>query len=84
MNLFEALRLRGDWEEIVAYRKAYDLPHYNGTIDNLYYFIDHGDKKNRFRKNFEEAMQIAKTIVEYYENEKTNLSGVSGETVEAV
>jgi len=84
MNIFEIMRLRSDWEEIVSYRKTYDLPHYEGNIDNLYYFIQHGAKKNRFRKNFEEAMAIAKTIVEYYENEKTNLSSVSWEEVEAV
>jgi hypothetical protein len=84
MNIFEIMRLRSDWEEIVSYRKTYDLPHYEGNIDNLYYFIQHGAKKNRFRKNFAEAMSIAKTIVEYYENEKTNLSSVSWEEVEAV
>jgi hypothetical protein len=84
MNIFDIMRLRSDWEEIVSFRKTYDLPHYESNIDNLYYFIQHGAKKNRFRKNFEEAMAIAKTIVEYYENEKTNLSSVSWEEVEAV
>ena len=84
MTIFDIMRLRSDWEEIVSYRKTYDLPNYEGTIDNLYYFIEHGAKKNRFRKNFDEAMDIAKTIVEYYENEKTHLSSVSWEEVETV
>jgi len=83
-TLFDILNLRTQWEEIVSYRKTYDLPHYNGTIDNLYHFVQDGVKKNRFRKNFDEALVIAKQIIEYYENEKTDLSGVSGEEVEAV
>lgn len=82
MTLFDVLNLRSEWEEIVSYRKSYDLPHYNGTIDNLYEFIESGAKKNRFRKNFDKAMEIAKQIVGYYE--KTNLSGVSGEKVETI
>ena len=49
-SLGEVLTLRSQWEEIVSYRKTYDLPHYNGTIDNLYKFIENGAKKNRFRK----------------------------------
>lgn len=73
-SLGEVLTLRSQWEEIVSYRKTYDLPHYNGTIDNLYKFIENGAKKNRFRKNFDEALSIANKIVEYYET--INLSGV--------
>lgn len=84
MNIFDIMRLRSDWEEIVSFRKTFDLPSYEGNIDNLYYFIEHAAKKNRFRKSFDEAMDIAKTIVEYYENEKTHLSSVSGEEVETV
>jgi hypothetical protein len=74
MSLSEVLTLRSQWEEIVRYRKSYELSHYNGTIDNLYAFIETGAKKNRFRKNFENALIIANKIVSYYE--ETNLSGI--------
>lgn len=76
MTIFDLLRLRSEFEEIVSYRKTYVLPNYESDIDSLYYFVNHGDKKNRFRKGFDEAMEIAKKILESYENEKTNLSGV--------
>jgi hypothetical protein len=79
ISLGEVLTLRSQWEEIVRYRKSYDLPHYNGTIDNLYRFIENGAKRNRFRKNFEQAMEIAQQIVSYYE--ETNISGVSRKKV---
>ena len=84
MTLFYILNLRSKWEEIVSHQKTYDLPHYSGTIDNLYDFINNGTKKNRFRKNFNEALLIAKQIVEYYENEKTDLSSMPGEKVKAL
>jgi len=67
-----ALSLRYQWEMLVS---DYKLDSYHGTIDNLKWFILHGKKGNRFRKNFDEAHAIAKTIIEYY-NENTNLSGL--------
>ena len=79
LSLDRVLLLRSQWEEIVSYRKQYDLPDYNGTIDNLYAFIENGSKKNRFRKNFDTAMDIAKQIVSYHET--TNISGVSRKKV---
>lgn len=63
MTLFEILRLRSEWEEIVH---DFKLSNYNGTIDNLENFVQNGVKDNRFRKNFNESLKIAKTIVEYY------------------
>ena len=79
MTVFEILLLRSQWEEIVSYHKVYDLPDYNGTIDNLYAFIENGAKKNRFRKKFDTAIDIAKQIVSYHET--TNISGVSRKKV---
>jgi len=76
ISLAELLNMRTQYEDIVSYRKTYDLPTYHGDIDSLYYFIEHGSKKNRFRKRFDEAMYIARKIIESYENENTNLSGV--------
>lgn len=75
-NLFYILNLRTQYEQIVSFRKTYDLPNYNSDIDSLKYFIKNGAKNNRFRKSFEDAMGIAKNIIKSYENEKTNISGV--------
>lgn len=78
------LNLRSQWERLVSSGRGFNLDSYNGTIDNLYYFLNEGAKKNRFRKNCPEAIEIAKQIIEYYENEKNNLSSVHWKTVEAV
>lgn len=64
MTIGQILTLRSQWEEIVSFRKTYDLPHYNGTIDNLEWFIENGYKGNRFRKRFDEAIEIANIILE--------------------
>ena len=83
-SLFAVLNLRTQYENIVSFRKTYDLPSYSSDIDSLYYFINHGAKNNRFRKRFDEAMNIAKDIIKSYENEKTNLSGVHRQEEQAV
>lgn len=75
-SLAELLRLRSEFEAIVSYRKTFDLPDYNSDIDSLYYFIDNGARKNRFRKRFKEAMEIANKIIESYENETSDLSSL--------
>ena len=75
----ELLNLRTRFEEIVSFRKTYDLPNYNSDIDSLYYFIKHGAKNNRFRKRFDEALSIAQFIVKRFENEKTNISSIHWE-----
>ena len=67
MTLEEALNKRYQWEYLVSYRKTFDLPNYDGTIDNLKHFIENGHKNNRFRKNFDKAMELAKEIVAYHE-----------------
>jgi hypothetical protein len=81
ISLAELLNLRYQYEQIVSYRRTYDLPSYDGDIDNLYYFINNGANKNRFRKRFDEAMEIAQKIIENYENETNNLSGVHGQEI---
>jgi hypothetical protein len=81
ISLAELLNLRYQYEQIVSYRRTYDLPSYDGDIDNLYYFINNGANKNRFRKRFDEAMEIAQKIIENYENETNNLSGVYGQEI---
>jgi len=59
----QILTLRSQWEEIVSFRKTYDLPHYNGTLENLQWFVSNGHKNNRFRKRFDVAIDLAKTII---------------------
>lgn len=84
LSLADLLRLRYEWEYIVSFRKTYELPSYEGTIDNLKWFIDNGARNNRFRRNFDRSMELAKTIVESYENEKTNLPSVRGKKIETI
>lgn len=65
VNFFEVMNLRSEWEGIVSYRKTYMLPSYSGNVDNLKWFLDHGKKNNKHRKNFDRATKIARTILQY-------------------
>lgn len=67
MTLFEALSKRYQFEQLVSFRKTFDLPNYDSDLDSLKYFINNGHKNNRFRKNFNEAMKLAEEILQYYE-----------------
>ena len=67
MTLFEALSKRYQFEQLVSFRKTFDLPNYDSDITSLKYFINNGHKNNRFRKNFNEAMKLAEEILQYYE-----------------
>ena len=64
-SLEELLLLRSQWENIVIRSK---IPNNQGTIDNLIWFVEHGHSSNRFRKRCNEAMDIARTIIEEYNN----------------
>ena len=64
-SLEELLLLRSQWENIVI---RYKIPNNQGTIDNLIWFVEHGHSSNRFRKRCNEAMDIARTIIEEYNN----------------
>lgn len=73
-SLAELLNLRYQWEELVNNYKINDT---NGTISNLEWFTKYGMRSNRFRPNFEDAMNIAKEIInEVKKYENSNLSGV--------
>ena len=61
MSLGEILTLRSEWEELAA---KFKLPDGNGTIDNLIWFIENGAKSNRFRNEYNEAVEIAKRILD--------------------
>lgn len=62
ISVFEYLNLRTEWEDLVQ-DFSLDDHRKNGTIDNLTFFIENGAVGNRFRKSFDEAMEIAKTIL---------------------
>ena len=65
MNIFEILNLRSRFEEIITdINNRYELPAYDGSINNLEWFVDNAHKSNRFRNNFDEALDIANTIIE--------------------
>ena len=61
MSLGELLTLRSEWEELAA---KFKLPDGNGTIDNLIWFIENGAKSNRFRGDYNKAVEIAKKILD--------------------
>lgn len=80
-SLAALLNLRSEWEEIT---KAYKMPDNNGTIDTLEWFIENGHQGNRLRRRFDEALTIAKTIIEEVEKhyeQNPFVSSVCGETV---
>ena len=60
VNLFEYLNLRSEWENIV---RSYKFVPKDGTIDNLKNFKENGHKGNRFRQDFDRAMEIANEIL---------------------
>lgn len=65
-SLAEILKCRSEWEQLVSYRQSFKMPSYDGTIDNLQWFLTHGAKGNRFRKNYDQAKSIATSIIEDY------------------
>jgi hypothetical protein len=62
-TLGQTLSLRFEFEEIV--RTDYVLPNDRkfGTLKNLEYFIGNAFQKNRFRKGYKRAMEIANLIL---------------------
>lgn len=76
MSLMTLLTLRSEWESIT---RRYKVPDNNGTIDTLKWFIENGYQGNRLRRRFDDALEIAKIIVEevekYYE-QNPHLSSV--------
>lgn len=62
ISVFEYLNLRSEWENLVQDFNIDEHRKY-GTVDNLKVFIKDGAVGNRFRKGFDEAMEIAETIL---------------------
>jgi len=70
------LTLRSEWESIT---RRYKVPDNNGTIDTLKWFIENGYQGNRLRRRFDDALEIAKIIVEEvekYHEQNPHLSSV--------
>lgn len=63
MTIFDFLNKRSQWEWIVC---DFKLPQekYQGTINNLQWFIRYGHRSNSLRKGFEEAKNLAQEIVD--------------------
>lgn len=71
-SIAEILSLRYQWECIVSNYKIKDC---HGTLDNLKWFTKYGMRSNRFRPNFEVAMNLAKEIInEVKKNEYENIN----------
>ena len=55
----------------------FKLQDYNGTITNLKWFVKYGVRSNRFRPSFEEALRIARIIIDEVNSyEETNISSI--------
>ena len=61
-DIFQLLNKRSAWEWIVC---DYKLPkeRYDGTINNLQWFIKYGHRSNSLRKGFGEARTLAEEIL---------------------
>lgn len=56
------LTMRTDWEELVRDLKLPDT-RYQGTIENLRWFIRYGRGSNGMRPGYQTALELAKEIV---------------------
>jgi len=61
MSIAEILNLRFQFEEIV---KSLEIPHnrQDGILDNIKWFKHNGNKKNRFRPGYQQAIEISNKI----------------------
>jgi len=66
LGIGEVCNLRYEFEEIVS-NGTFKMEDYESDIDNLYDFVETGHVNNRFRDGYDRAREIAKTLVEYYE-----------------
>ena len=71
MNIFCTLNLRTEFEKLIT---RYDLPNKQSDINSLRYFVEEGHKKNRFRKHYVRALEIADEIVGEYDGTKDTRS----------
>ena len=68
MRIAELLMLRTKFEEITS---GYNMSFEGSDINTLEWFVENGHRSNSLRNGFDDAKQIAKTILtEYYEWQK--------------
>jgi len=60
-NIFEILNLRSEWESCARGLNT-DL---DSSTKGLSCFVEHSYKNNRFKNGWEEAMEIAESILGY-------------------
>ena len=65
MNFMHYLNYRSDYERIVS---GFVLPEdkYQGTINNMKWFLEKGYTANRFRKGFDEALEVCQKVIDAY------------------
>ena len=70
MRIAELLMLRTKFEEITS---GYNMSFEGSNINTLEWFVENGHRSNSLRNGFDDAKQIAKTILtEYYKWQKRN------------
>ena len=68
MRIAELLMLRTKFEEITS---GYNMSFEGSNINTLEWFVENGHRSNSLRNGFDDAKQIAKTILtEYYKWQK--------------
>jgi len=61
MSVFEIINLRSQWEAIAQHLNT-DV---DSSIQGLKAFVENSHKNNRFKSGWEEAMDIAETILRH-------------------
>ena len=65
MNFIQYLNARSEYERLVS---GFVLPEdkYQGTIDSMQWFLEKGHTANRFRKGFDEALEVCEKVINEY------------------
>jgi hypothetical protein len=67
-SVFEILNLRYQFEELTA---GYNMPA-GSSINTLEWFVENGHRSNSLRNGFDDAKQLAQTILTEYNNGRRN------------
>lgn len=59
IDIFEYLTLRSEFEEIIRKHK---VPNRHGTLKNMRWYKKNGHKSNRFREDFDRAIEICEKV----------------------
>ena len=65
MTFIQYLNARSEYERLVS---GFVLPEdkYQGTIDSMQWFLEKGHTANRFRKGFDEALEVCQKVINEY------------------